>query len=70
MYMIFDELSYNNASDNALTLPVSIAVNKQILEVFLMLDNDAILVAYQINPIIILTHVTVHSAISIRACAL
>ena len=45
----FDELSDNNVSDDELSLSVSVAVNKQILEVILMLGNDAILIAYQIN---------------------
>ena len=44
-----DELSDNNASDDGLSLSASVAVNKQILKVILMLGNDAILVAYQIN---------------------
>ena len=36
-------------SDNGLSLSVSVAVNKQILEVILTPGNDAILVVYQIN---------------------
>ena len=40
---LFDKLSDNNVSDNGLSLSASIAVNKQILEVILMLGNDAIL---------------------------
>ena len=46
---IFDELSDNNTSDDEVSLSASVAVNKQILEVILMLNNDVILVAYQIN---------------------
>ena len=46
---LFDELSDNNASDDGLSLSVSVAVNKQISEVILMLANKAILVVYQIN---------------------
>ena len=46
---LFDELSYNNASDNVLSLSASVAVNKQILEVIPTPGNDAILVVYQIN---------------------
>ena len=46
---LFDELADNNASDDGLALTVSVAVNKQISEAILMLGNDAILVAYQIN---------------------
>ena len=46
---LFYKLSDNNASDDGLSLSASVAVNKQILEVILMLGNDAILVAYQIN---------------------
>ena len=63
---LFDELSDNNASDDGLSLSASVAVNKQILEVIPTPGNDAILVVYQINTVIILTHVTAHSAISIR----
>ena len=36
-------------SNDGLSLSVSVAVNKQILEVILMPGNDAILMAYQIN---------------------
>ena len=36
-------------SNDRLPLADSVAVNKQISEVILMLGNDAILVAYQIN---------------------
>ena len=46
---LFDELSDNNASDDGLSLSASVAVNKQISKVILMLGNDAILVVYQIN---------------------
>ena len=44
---LFDELSKtdNNASDNGLSLSVSVAVNKQILEVILT-HNNAVLMAY------------------------
>ena len=45
----FNKLSDNNASDDELSLSANVAVNKQILEVILMLGNDAILMAYQIN---------------------
>ena len=44
-----DELSDNNASDDGLSLSVSVSVNKQISDVILTLGNDAILMAYQIN---------------------
>ena len=37
-------------SDDGLSLSVSVAVTKQILEVIPMPGNDAILVVYQINP--------------------
>ena len=46
---LFEELSDNIALDDGLSLSASVAVNKQISEVILMLGNDAILVAYQIN---------------------
>ena len=46
---LFDKLSDNNASDDGLSLSVSVAVNKQILEVIPTPGNDAILVVYQIN---------------------
>ena len=46
---LFDELADNNASDNGLSLSSTVAVNEQISEVILMLGNNAILVAYQIN---------------------
>ena len=46
---LFDKLSYNNVSNDGLSLAASVAVNEQISEVILTLDNDAILVAYQIN---------------------
>ena len=46
---LLDELSDNNASDDGLSLSISIAVNKQIPEVIIMLGNDAILMVYQIN---------------------
>ena len=39
----------NNVSDDGLSLSVSVAANKQILEVIPTLGNDAILVVYQIN---------------------
>ena len=39
----------DNASDDGLSLSVSVAVNKQILEVIPTPGNDAILVVYQIN---------------------
>ena len=42
---LFDELSDNNASDDALSLSASVTV-KQISKVILTLGNDAILVAY------------------------
>ena len=43
---LFDKLSDNNASEYGLSLSVSVAVKKQILEVILMLGKDAILLAY------------------------
>ena len=46
---LFDELPDNNASDDGLSLSASVAVNKQTSKAILMLGNDAILVAYQIN---------------------
>ena len=46
---LFDELSDNNASDDTLSLSMSVAVNKQISEVILMLGNDTMLMVYQIN---------------------
>ena len=46
---LFDELSNTNASNNGLSLSLSVAVNEQISEVILMLGNDAILMACQIN---------------------
>ena len=50
---LFDKLSDNNASDDALSLSSSVAVNKQILEVILMLGNNrgnnATLMTCQIN---------------------
>ena len=46
---LFDKLSDNNVSDDGLSLPASVAVNKQILEVIPTPGNDAILVVYQIN---------------------
>ena len=46
---LFDELSDNNASDDGLSLSVSVAVNKQISEVILMTGNDAALMTHQIN---------------------
>ena len=49
VHWLFDELSDNNASDDALSLLASVAVNKQILEVIPTPDNNAILVVYQIN---------------------
>ena len=56
---------------DGLSLSVSVAVNKQISEVILMLGNDAILIAYQINACyIILMHVTEHSVILSRVCTL
>ena len=56
---LFDELSDNNASDVGLSLSASVAVNKQISEVIVMLGNDALHVEYQINTCyIILMHVT------------
>ena len=57
---LFDELSDNKASDDGLSLSVSVAVNKQILEV---IPNDAILVVYQINAHY---NTYVPSAVSIR----
>ena len=60
---LFDELSDNNASDDGLSLSVSVVVNKQISEMIPTSSNDEIFV---VTPIIILTHVTVHSAVSIR----
>ena len=48
-FLVLDELSDNNASDDGLSLSISIAVNKQIPEVIIMLGNDAILMVYQIN---------------------
>ena len=56
---LFDKLSDNNASVNGLSLLASVAVYKQISEVILTPDNYAILMAYQLTPIIILMHVTV-----------
>ena len=67
---LFNELSDNNASEDGLSLSVSVAVNKQILEVILTLGNNAILVAYQINACYNTCAVTAHVTISIRACAL
>ena len=67
---LFDELFDNNALDDGLSLSVSVAVNKQISEVILMLGNDAILWHTKLMLIIILMHVMMHSTISIRACAL
>ena len=46
---LFNELSDNNASDDGLSLSVSVAVNKQISKVIPMPGNDAILMVYQIN---------------------
>ena len=46
---LLDGFSDNNVSGDGLSLSVSVAVNKQILEVILMPGNDAILVVYQIN---------------------
>ena len=46
---LFDELSDNNASDDGLSLSVSVAVNKQISEVILTPGKDAMFVAYQIK---------------------
>ena len=46
---LFDKLSDNNASDDGLSLSVSVAVNKQILEAIPMPGNDAIFVVCQIN---------------------
>ena len=43
------QLSDTNASYDGLSLSVSVAVNKQISEVILIPDNDAILMEYQIN---------------------
>ena len=45
-YLMTDNLSDNNASDDGLSLSASVAVDKQISEVILTLGNDAILVAY------------------------
>ena len=67
---LFDELPDNNVSDDGLSLSSSIAVNEQISEVILTLGNDTILVDAKLMPIIILMHMTAHSAISIRACTL
>ena len=58
VFWLFDELSDNSVSCNGLSLSASVAVNKKILEVILMLDNEAILV--ELAPVIILMHVTVH----------
>ena len=46
---LFDKLSDNYASDNGLSLSVSVEVNKQISKVILTPGNNAILKAYQIN---------------------
>ena len=46
---LFDEFSDNNASDDGLSLSVSVAVNKQISEVILMTGNDAKLVTLHFN---------------------
>ena len=43
---LFDQLSDNNVSENGLSLS---SINEQILEVILMLGNNAILMACQIN---------------------
>ena len=48
VFWLFGKLSYNNASDDGLSLSVSVAV-KQISDVILMLGNNTILVAHQIN---------------------
>ena len=42
----FDELFDNNASGNGLSLILSVEVNELILEVILLLGNDAILVTF------------------------
>ena len=47
-FLLIHELS-NNASDDGLSLSASVVVNKEISEVIIMLGNDTILVAYQIN---------------------
>ena len=47
--LLFDELCDNNALDDGLYLSSSVTVNEQILEVILMLGNDAIFVACQLN---------------------
>ena len=59
---LFDELSDNNASDDGLSLSTSVAVNKQISEVILMLGNDGTLIIVHC----ITYHVMAHSTISIR----
>ena len=46
---LFNKFSDNNASDDRLSIAMSVAVNEQISEVILTLGSDAILVAYQIN---------------------
>ena len=54
-------------SDDGLSLSASVAVNKQILKVILMLGNDAIYSWYaNLMPVIIFMHIMAHSAISIR----
>ena len=60
---LFDELCDNNASGNGLSLSASVAVNKQILQVILILGNYTML-------IIILMHWQLIPTISIMACAL
>ena len=46
---LFDELSDNNASYDGLSLSTSVAVNKQILKVSLMIGKEPIRMACQIN---------------------
>ena len=66
---LLEKLSDKNASDDGLFLISIVKVNEQILEVILTLDNNAILMACQINAcykLIILLHMMAHSTISIR----
>ena len=67
---LFDKLSNNNASDDGLSLSVSVAVTKEILEVILMPGNDTILMAYQINTCYNTYASDEASAVLIMACVL
>ena len=48
-FLAFDKLSDNYASDHELSLSMSVAANKEISKVILMLCHNAILVVYKIN---------------------